>query len=125
MNFPHTAGGAGSGSSSNRNMSYHSLNLSNKHHRSQHTSSSASTSPYPQEFTLDLAPAVPALTNQWKRMLECDEFVGARRSKHTCVAFKDGIFVFGGDNGKSMLNDLIRFDCKDKSWSKIRFSGGR
>lgn len=62
--------------------------------------------------------------HQWKRMLECDEFVGARRSKHTCVAYKDGVFVFGGDNGKNMLNDLIRFDCKDKSWSKIRFSSG-
>lgn len=60
----------------------------------------------------------------WTRMLECDEFVGARRSKHTCVAYKDGIFVFGGDNGKSMLNDLIRFDCKELSWSKIRFSAG-
>lgn len=122
MNFPHGSGGG-------RNMSYHSLNLAHKHgssgggtggHRSQQ--SSTSTSPYPQDFTLDFAPAYEV--HQWKRMLECDEFVGARRSKHTCVAYKDGIFVFGGDNGKSMLNDLIRFDCKDKSWSKIRFSAG-
>lgn len=44
--------------------------------------------------------------------------------KHTCVSWTSGVYVFGGDNGKSMLNDLIRFDCKDKSWSKIRFSSG-
>ena len=41
-----------------------------------------------------------------------------RRSKHTAVAYKDAIYVFGGDNGKTMLNDLIRFDVKDKSWSR-------
>lgn len=41
-----------------------------------------------------------------------------RRSKHTTVAYKDAIYVFGGDNGKSMLNDLIRFDVKDKSWGR-------
>ncbi|VVC97852.1 unnamed protein product [Leptidea sinapis] len=46
--------------------------------------------------------------HKWKRMSECYEFVGARRSKHTAVAYKDAIYVFGGDNGKSMLNDLIR-----------------
>lgn len=122
MNFSHSAGqqgGGGGGGGGGRNMSYHSLNLGHKHHRSQHSASN----PYPQEFTLDFAPF--ETVHQWKRMLECDEFVGARRSKHTCVAYKDGIFVFGGDNGKSMLNDLIRFDCKDKSWSKIRFSAGR
>ncbi|GBP00555.1 Leucine-zipper-like transcriptional regulator 1 [Eumeta japonica] len=56
--------------------------------------------------------------HKWKRMSECYEFVGARRSKHTAVAYKDAIYVFGGDNGKSMLNDLIRFDIKEKSWTK-------
>lgn len=61
--------------------------------------------------------------NQWKKYLEVDEFVGARRSKHTCVAYKDAIFIFGGDNGKQMLNDLIRFDVKDKSWGRA-FSTG-
>lgn len=34
------------------------------------------------------------------------------------VAYKDAIYVFGGDNGKTMLNDLLRFDVKDKSWSR-------
>lgn len=56
--------------------------------------------------------------NQWKKYLEVDEFVGARRSKHTVVSYKDAIYVFGGDNGKQMLNDLIRFDIVEKSWGE-------
>ncbi|CAH2093649.1 unnamed protein product [Euphydryas editha] len=63
--------------------------------------------------------------HKWKRMSECNEFVGARRSKHTAVAYKDAIYVFGGDNGKSMLNDLIRFDIKEKSWTKTGCMGTR
>ncbi|XP_052738734.1 leucine-zipper-like transcriptional regulator 1 homolog isoform X2 [Bicyclus anynana] len=61
--------------------------------------------------------------HKWKRMSECYEFVGARRSKHTAIAYKDAIYVFGGDNGKSMLNDLIRFDIKEKSWTKTLCMG--
>lgn len=60
--------------------------------------------------------------NLWRKFLEVDEFVGARRSKHTIVSYKDAIYVFGGDNGKMMLNDLIRFDVKEKSWGKF-YSG--
>lgn len=64
-----------------------------------------------------------------------------RRSKHTVVAYRDAIYVFGGDNGcvgldwyyfssdqqalyffylirKNMLNDLLRFDVKDCSWCR-------
>ncbi|KAG6449738.1 leucine-zipper-like transcriptional regulator 1 [Manduca sexta] len=61
--------------------------------------------------------------HKWKRMSECYEFVGARRSKHTAVAYKDALYVFGGDNGKSMLNDLIRFDIREKSWTKTGCMG--
>lgn len=61
--------------------------------------------------------------HKWKRMSECYEFVGAKRSKHTAVAYKDALYVFGGDNGKSMLNDLIRFDVKEKSWTKTGCMG--
>ena len=46
-----------------------------------------------------------------------------RRSKHTVVAYKDAIYVFGGDNGKSMLNDLLRFDVKEKSWGRAFATG--
>lgn len=56
-------------------------------------------------------------------MLECDEFVGSRRSKHTICSYKDAIYVFGGDNGKSMLNDLVRYDFKDKSWGRAFYNG--
>ncbi|OCU02165.1 hypothetical protein XELAEV_18007926mg [Xenopus laevis] len=59
----------------------------------------------------------------WRRLLPCDEFVGARRSKHTVVAYKDAIYVFGGDNGKNMLNDLLRFDVKDCSWCRAFTTG--
>ena len=46
-----------------------------------------------------------------------------RRSKHTIVAHKEAIYVFGGDNGKNMLNDLLRFDVKEQSWGRA-FSTG-
>lgn len=62
-------------------------------------------------------------THQWTKTLECAEFVGAKRSKHTVVAYKDAMFVFGGDNGKNMLNDLIRFGVKDKSWGRACATG--
>lgn len=61
--------------------------------------------------------------NRWKGMPECDEFVGARRSKHTLVAWNDALYVFGGDNGKRMLNDMLRFDIKDNSWSRAVTKG--
>jgi hypothetical protein len=47
-----------------------------------------------------------------------------RRSKHTVVAYKDAIYVFGGDNGKTMLNDLLRFDIREQSWGRA-FSIGQ
>lgn len=50
-------------------------------------------------------------------------FLFYRRSKHTVVAYKDAMFVFGGDNGKTMLNDLIRFGVKDKSWGRACATG--
>ncbi|KAK3085495.1 hypothetical protein FSP39_004179 [Pinctada imbricata] len=72
-------------------------------------------------LTLDFGPF--ETVHKWKRMPECDEFVGARRSKHTVVAYKDSIYVFGGDNGKNMLHDLLRFDVKDKSWGRAFTTG--
>jgi len=38
--------------------------------------------------------------HSWRKLPECDEFVGARRSKHTMVAYNESVYVFGGDNGK-------------------------
>ncbi|XP_060077840.1 leucine-zipper-like transcriptional regulator 1 [Ylistrum balloti] len=72
-------------------------------------------------LTLDFGPF--ETVHRWRRMPECDEFVGARRSKHTVVAYKEAIYVFGGDNGKNMLNDLLRFDVKDKSWGRAFTTG--
>ncbi|XP_065333126.1 leucine-zipper-like transcriptional regulator 1 isoform X1 [Cloeon dipterum] len=67
-------------------------------------------------ITLDFGPF--ETVHQWKQLPECDEFVGCRRSKHTVVAYKDAIYVFGGDNGKTMLNDLLRFDIREQSWGR-------
>ncbi|XP_012223747.1 leucine-zipper-like transcriptional regulator 1 isoform X2 [Linepithema humile] len=72
-------------------------------------------------LTLDFGPF--ETVHRWQRMPECDEFVGARRSKHTIVAYKDAIYVFGGDNGKTMLNDLLRCDVKEKSWGRAFATG--
>ncbi|CAI9744254.1 leucine-zipper-like transcriptional regulator 1 [Octopus vulgaris] len=72
-------------------------------------------------LTLDFGPFESV--HCWKQMPECAVFVGARRSKHTVVAFNEAIYVFGGDNGKTMLNDLLRFDVKDKSWGRAFTTG--
>nr|CAD7461971.1 unnamed protein product [Timema tahoe] len=72
-------------------------------------------------LTLDFGPF--ETIHRWKRMLDCDEFVGARRSKHTVVSINEDIYVFGGDNGKSMLNDVLRFDVKEKSWGRAIVTG--
>ncbi|EGI64612.1 Leucine-zipper-like transcriptional regulator 1 [Acromyrmex echinatior] len=53
--------------------------------------------------------------HRWQRMPE--------RSKHTMVAYNDDIYVFGGDNGKRMLNDVLRFDVKEKSWGRALATG--
>ncbi|XP_050307728.1 leucine-zipper-like transcriptional regulator 1 [Anthonomus grandis grandis] len=74
-----------------------------------------------EALTLEIGPF--EAVHRWKSLPECDEFVGARRSKHTMVAYNDAIYVFGGDNGKSMLNDLLRFDVKEKSWGRAFATG--
>ena len=72
-------------------------------------------------LTLDFGPCEAAF--RWRKMPECDEFVGTRRSKHTMVAYKEAVYVFGGDNGRSMLNDLLRYDVRDKSWCRAVATG--
>ncbi|RNA42331.1 leucine-zipper-like transcriptional regulator 1 [Brachionus plicatilis] len=57
-------------------------------------------------------------SNSWVKMSECDEFIGPKRSKHTMVAYGNSLYVFGGDNGKQMLNDLITYDCNNNSWGR-------
>ena len=57
--------------------------------------------------------------HQWTVEESCNEFVGARRSKHTIVSWGNAIFVFGGDDGRKMLNDLLRFDLLDNSWGRV------
>jgi hypothetical protein len=42
-------------------------------------------------LTLDFGPF--ETVHRWRKMPECDEFVGARRSKHTVVAYKVGLAI--------------------------------
>ncbi|KAF2894638.1 hypothetical protein ILUMI_11536 [Ignelater luminosus] len=85
------------------------------------TNAEASSSAFDNGLTLEFGPL--ETVHRWNRMPECDEFVGARRSKHTVVAYKEAIYVFGGDNGKCMLNDLLRFDVKETSWGRAFATG--
>jgi len=39
------------------------------------------------------------------------------------VAWGEELYVFGGDNGKRMLNDLLRFDVKENSWGRVVTTG--
>ena len=72
-------------------------------------------------LTLDFGPFESV--HRWRKMPECEDFVGARRSKHTMVAYGDTVYVFGGDNGVKMLNDLLRFDVKEKAWGRAMSTG--
>jgi len=56
-------------------------------------------------LTLDFGPFETMF--RWRKMPECDEFVGARRSKHTMVAYKEAVYVFGGDNGRCSFINLL------------------
>lgn len=59
----------------------------------------------------------------WKKLQSCEEFVGAKRSKHTMVAWDDRVYVFGGDNGKKMLNDFLVSHVRDSSWARVVYTG--
>jgi len=74
-----------------------------------------------ENLTLEFGPT--ETVHEWSKLPECDEFVGSKRSKHTLVAWGELLYVFGGDNGKRMLNDLLRFDIKDSSWGRVVASG--
>ena len=74
-----------------------------------------------ENLTLEFGPS--ETVHQFLRLPDCDEFVGSKRSKHTLVAWGDALYVFGGDNGKRMLNDLLRFDVKDASWGRVVTTG--
>ncbi|XKL64726.1 hypothetical protein PGB90_004812 [Kerria lacca] len=73
---------------------------------------------YPQLDYLQLDYSQREIFHKWQRMSECPEFVGSKRSKHTVIAYEGAIYVFGGDDGRTMLNDLLRFDIEDETWSR-------
>ena len=85
------------------------------------TSETGNDSSSVADLMFDFGPCEEDL--RWRKMPELVKFVGAPRSKHTVVAFENSVYVFGGDDGKSMLNDLLRFDVKEKSWCRCRSTG--
>lgn len=74
-----------------------------------------------QQLSLNFTPRTPF--NLWKKLSSCEEFVGAKRSKHTIVAWNDRIYVFGGDNGRRMLNDFLVSHIRDSSWARVVYTG--
>ena len=74
-----------------------------------------------EDMSLDFGPRESI--HFWKKLQSCEEFVGAKRSKHTMVAWNDRIYVFGGDNGRRMLNDFLVSTVHDSSWARVVYTG--
>ena len=73
------------------------------------------------DMALNFNPREPV--HKWKKLSSCEEFVGTKRSKHTIVAWNDRIYVFGGDNGRRMLNDFLVSHIHDSSWARVVYTG--
>jgi len=52
------------------------------------------------DITLEFGGGPAESPHRWRKLPVLDEFVASRRSKHTACAYKDAIYVFGGDNGE-------------------------
>ena len=77
--------------------------------------------PTEADLMLNFSPSEPF--HLWKKVSSCEEFVGARRSKHTIVVWNDRIYVFGGDDGRRMLNDFLVSHIRDSSWARVVYTG--
>lgn len=73
------------------------------------------------DIALNFNPREPL--HKWRKLSSCEEFVGTKRSKHTIVAWNDRIYVFGGDNGRRMLNDFLVSHIHDSSWARVVYTG--
>lgn len=96
---------------------------SQKSSRSDISSSDMASIGVPTEadLMLNFSPSEPV--HLWKKVSSCEEFVGARRSKHTIVVWNDRIYVFGGDDGRRMLNDFLVSHIRDSSWARVVYTG--
>ena len=74
------------------------------------------------DLALNFGPSLQPV-NFWKKLSSCEEFVGAKRSKHTIVAWNEKMYVFGGDNGRRMLNDFLVSHIRDCSWARVVYTG--
>ena len=74
-----------------------------------------------EDMTLNFNPRESV--HKWRKLSSCEEFVGTKRSKHTIVAWNDRIYVFGGDNGRRMLNDFLVSQIHEFSWARVVYTG--
>jgi len=57
---------------------------------------------------------------EWDRILPLGDTLPAR-SGHSAVLLDDLIFVFGGHDGQSALNDLFTYSISENEWKEIHF----
>lgn len=61
-------------------------------------------------------------TLQWRKMPAFGA-VPQHRQQHSCVAYKDSLFVFGGRNNSMMFNDICEYNLHLGRWHQILVSG--
>lgn len=64
---------------------------------------------------------IETATRSWSP-IENDANVNPR-SEHTAVVFGDSMFVFGGRNGKTVLDEILEFKFETQSWSICQVDG--
>ena len=131
LNIPSAAGGGGGSSTSPSTSSSEGFTRSPSLHEVKELSvRNGAKKPNSSSFNLDLDGDSMALNfhpresmHKWRKLSSCEEFVGTKRSKHTIVAWNDRIYVFGGDNGRRMLNDFLVSHIRDSSWARVVYTG--
>lgn len=110
----------------------HSLSISNPVYLHPSTANS-SQSAHPHSNPQDTYPAVEEeyktllslsfiqkdIIHKWHILPSCTESVGPARSKHNMVCWGGAIYIFGGDDGKKMLNDLLMYKIDKKTWDRV------
>lgn len=94
-----------------------------KHDQGEHSSDCRSILDHSSDDDLNLNFSPRKPFNLWRKLSCCEEFVGTKRSKHTIVAWNDRIYVFGGDDGRRMLNDFLVSHIRDSSWARVVYTG--
>lgn len=65
-------------------------------------------------------------TFEWEKICPNDPLGGNipdPRDSHACTKLGSSMYIFGGSNGKSPLNDMFSFNLSLRNWSKIPATG--